>query len=317
MRRRKILIVVMVASVIATLAVAGCGSSTKSSGTSSGSSGGSASAMSASDVMAKAKQASAGITSVSFAGDLTVAVQADQAKVTDPTTKSLTAAPVKIHAEGSIGKPSDADLTASLSAGGQNLTMGVKATGSKVWVEFADKWYLVPPSQAKKVTGATGGSPDAALSKLGIDPTAWVGEQNVTTETLNGASVYHVVVKADPQKLMQDLTKALGASGSVSGQSATSLNMLKGLMDGVSITSAQTDYWIDAQTFYIVKGSMTGKMAFSGTLSGQGLQGADVTITFTADKFNQPVSVTPPSSALPFKQLQQGLGQLIPSGTGL
>jgi hypothetical protein len=271
--------------------------------------------------MAKAKTASATITGLTFSGDMTFAIKADAAKLSDPTTKAVASQPVKVHAEGGISKPGNADVTLSVAAGGQNLTMGAKATGNKAWVEFADQWYLVPPSQLKKVTSQTGGSPDQALSKLGIDPTTWTGSSTVTTEQLDGKSVYHVVTKADTQALMSDLVKALTTAA---GADATAGQLLqqngKQLQElEQSLKSAQAEYWIDSQTFYIVKGSVTANMTFTGDIAAQGLQGADVSVTYTASDFNQPVEVTPPPSALPFKQLQKNLGQLVPSvsGTGL
>ncbi len=319
MPTRKVLIVFVVAVLAAALIVAGCGGGSNSSTGSSPAA--SAASMTADQVMAKAKDAMNGVTSMSFTGDVTLTIKADTAKISDATTKALASQPIKVHAEGAIGKPANADLTASLAAGGQTLSVGLKATDNQAWVEFADKWYTVPPSQIKSVTEQAGGSPDKALSKLGIDPTSWTGESSVTTEQLGGATVYHVTTKADTQKVMSDLMKALNTPGLTSGQSGAVLKQLKSSKQvqelEKSLTAAQADYWVDAQTFYIVKASVTANMTFAGSLSSQGLQGATAAVIYTADNFNQTVTVEAPASPLPFSQLQQGLGQLIPSGTGL
>jgi hypothetical protein len=320
MPTRKVLIVFVVAVLAAALIIAGCGSKSSNSST-GGSPAASAASMTADEVMAKAKDAMNGVTSQSFTGDVTLTVKADTAKISDPTTKALASQPIKVHAEGAIGKPATADLTASLAAGGQTLNVGLKASGGKAWVEFADKWYTVPPSQIKNATDQTGGSPDKALSKLGIDPTSWTGESSVTTEQLGGATVYHVTTKADTQKVMSDLMKALNTPGLTGGQGGDVLKQLKSSKQlqelEKSLTAAQADYWVDAETFYIVKASVTANMTFAGSLSSEGLQGATAAVIYTADNFNQTVTVEAPASPLPFSQLQQGLGQLIPSGTGL
>jgi Family of unknown function (DUF6612) len=321
MPTRKVLIVFIVAVLAAALIIAGCGGSKSSNSSTGGSPAASAASMTADEVMAKAKDATNSVTSMSFTGDVTLTVKADTAKISDPTTKALASQPIKVHAEGAIGKPATADITASLAAGGQTLNVGLKATDNQAWVEFANKWYTIPPSQLKSVTKQTGGSPDKALSKLGIDPTTWTGQSSVTTEQLGGATVYHVTTKADTQKVMSDLMKALNTPGLTSGQSGAVLKQLKSSKQvqelEKSLTAAQADYWVDAQTFNIVKASITANMTFAGSLSSQGLQGATAAVIYTADNFNQTVTVEPPASPLPFSQLQQGLGQLIPSGTGL
>jgi hypothetical protein len=319
MPTRKVLMLFVVAVVVAAVIVAGCGSKSSSSSAASGAPAASAASMTADQVMAKAKDATNSVTSLSFTGDMTLTIKADTAKISDPTTKSLASQPIKVHAEGAMGKPADVDLTASLAGGGQTLSVGLKATDNQAWVEFANKWYTVPPSQIKSATKQTGGSPDKALSKLGIDPTSWTGQSSVTTEQLGGATVYHVTTKADTQKVMSDLLKALNTPGLASGQSGAVLKQLKGSKQvqelEKSLTAAQADYWVDAQTFYIVKASVTANMTFAGSLSAQGMQGATMAVIYSADNFNQTVTVEPPASPLPFSQLQQGLGQLVPSGT--
>jgi hypothetical protein len=322
---RRIFIILMVVMLAMALMVGACGKnalSPSSSGTSGG--GGQAATMSADDVMAKVTDSSSSIKSVSFVADLTLAVKADTAKLTDPQSKALVQSPIALHAEGSISKePQAADMSMTVDVAGQNLPVGIRFGDNKAWVQFQNKWYATPPDQVKSLQGKVTGTPEDTLAQFGIDPMSWSTERTVTMEQLDGKSVYHVVSQADPKKVVADIVKAMNQPGLTSGSSAATIDQLKKQNQAQikeledSLKAVTAEYWIDASSFYIVKGLVTANMVFSGQIKNQGLNGADLKVTYSADKFNEPVNVQAPPNALPFDQLSQALLGGMGSGSGL
>jgi len=329
---RKVLIVV-VAALLAVALVAGCGGSSSSSSTASTTpvAAVSAPSMSAQQVMLKASKATAGLTSASFTADVAVKMTGSGSS-SNSQTQALTQSPINVHAEGSAAKGEGAksavDATVTLSAGGQNMAAGIKVSGGKTWVELQDVWYAVPASKTKSAQKAAGASPEKTLGDLGIDPKAWSENATVAVEQLDGTTVYHVTAKADSKQVMADLMKALndpkllkaaGSQGATLKQLKTQNEaQLKSLQD--SLVSATAQYWVDADTFYVRKGSIDADLSFKGAVASQGLQSATLATTYTLGDFDQPVTVTPPASAKPFKDLMKGLFNYVPgasAGTGL
>ena len=325
MRRRFVILAAVLAA--GGLLVAGCGSSSPSGASSAAPPGGSAT-MSATQILGKVSPAMDAVKSCAFTGDFTVAVKADAAKLTDPQAQALTQSPINLHVEGKASDKSGgnkADVSMSVQAGGQNVAFGVKAQGNKVWLQFMGKWYAVPASKTKSVTGGSSSTADQSLTKLGIDPKTWVASNEVTgTEQLDGATVYHIVAKADPKQVTADLVKALNDPSlmKAAGSDAAMLEQLKSqnaqqLKDlEKSLTSATVEFWVDASSFYLRKGKLAATMTFTGDVASQGLKGATVDMTLALSAFNEPVTVTPPAHALPFKQLTNGLFNMVPSGLG-
>ena len=322
---RKVLIVV--AALLALALVAGCGgsSSGSSAATATPVSAVSAPAMSATQVMTKAAAATAGLKSASFTADVAVKVTGDGSSG-NSQTQALTQSPINVHAQGKAadgtGAKSAIDATMTVSAGGQNMALGVKVSGKQTWVELQDTWYAVPASKTKGVQKAAGAGPGKVMGDLGVDPKAWSKDATVAVEQLDGATVYHVTAKADSKQVMADVMKALndpkllkaaGSQGATLKQlKSQNAAQLKSLQD--SLVSATAQYWIDAQTFYVHKGSIDADLSFKGEVASQGLQSATLATTYTLGDFNEPVTVTPPASAKSFNDLMKGLFNLAPTG---
>lgn len=321
-------LVVAALALLVTAVSAGCGSSsTNGSGSGSGSSGGSS--PSAIEILKKAQAVTDKTKSGTFTADVTMTVKADPAKLTDPQSKAIAQGPITLHIEGKSGgsvSDPDVDMSMALQGGGQNLTFGFRTVDKKAWLQFMDKWYAVPPSKTKSVTSATGGGdPQKALTDLGIDPAAWASSSEVTgTEQLDGATVYHIVTKADTKQIMADVMKMLNdpALMKAAGSDASTLEQLKSqnskqlkeLED--SLTTASAEYWVDTASYYIRKAKLDAAMTFTGDIASQGLRGATFAVAVGLGGFGETVSVTPPAKALPFKQLTNGLFNMAPSGLG-
>ena len=210
----------------------------------------------------------------------------------------------------------------SADAGGQNIALGMKVDGASVWVELQDQWYEIPAEQSKGATDLFNGTPDQILANLGVDPMAWGEMQLAGTEEVDGAMCYHLTVAADPEKVAADVVAALNSEkvqGIAGSQSATVDELKKQNAEAIeqikkSLSSASADYWIDAETFYVRKGTIKAEMEFSDPKATQGLESASLSTSFTASGFNESVTVEPPADALPFDQLMNGLFDM--SGTG-
>jgi len=325
--------IIGVAALSAIVLLAGCGGSGGSSNASTTPVAAvSAPSLSAEQIMTKADKAMTGLSSASFRADVAVKMTGSGSS-SNAQAQALTQSPISIHAEGKAeGKSKVKALEASMTvrAGGQDLAMGAKVDGKKTWLQFQNQWYVVPPSKTKSVRSAGSGGVDKQLGALGIDPKAWLAGTTVSTEQLDGATVYHVVAKADTKRVMDDMMKAMNDPSllKAAGSDAATLSQLKNQNQAAlkslqnSLVSAKAEYWVDAQTFYIRKGSVDADMKFSGDISKQGLSAATLAVTYTLGDFDQPVTVTPPASAKPFSQLMKGLFNMAPTtglgtGTGL
>ena len=313
---RKVYVLALVAALAATaLIAAGCGSSSATSGSNT------AGGLTAAQIMAKSQQAMAKVTSASFVADATFKVSSTGSSA---QAMLLGQAPIVLHIAGKAGDKTagnGAAVAMALRAGGQNLTMGLKAVGKKTWVAFQGRWYVVPVGKTRGAVSA-GASPRTAVGSLGIDPQKWAKSSTVTTEQLNGATVYHVATTADTTQIMDDLVKALNdpALSKATGSGAAALNQLKSSGElktlEKSLTAASVEYWVDAKTFVVVKGKLDARLQFGGSSATQGVSGLGIDVTFALGNVGQPVKVIPPAHALPLKKLTNSLSGLT-SGAGI
>ena len=104
-----------------------------------------------------------------------------------------------------------AAVAMTLQAAGQNLALGLKAVQQEGLAPASRASGMSRPRARRR--SATERRPPApspiGRASLGIDPQKWAKSSTVTTEQLNGATVYHVVTTADTAKIMDDLVKAL------------------------------------------------------------------------------------------------------------
>ncbi len=314
---RKVHVMALAAAFLATVLVAaGCGGSSSAAGGSTTAGG-----MSAAQILAKSQQAMAKVTSASFAGQATLKVSSTGSSA---QAALLGQTPIVVRVAGKAGDKSAGNgvtMAMTLQAGGQNLALGLKADGARTWLGFQGKWYVVPKSKASGAKSAVA-SPSPIVGSLGIEPQKWAKTSTVTTEQLNGATVYHVATTADTARIMDDLVKALNnpALSGATGSGGAALNQLKrsGQLKTLekSLASASMQFWIDARTFLVVKGDVRAQLRFGGGSATQGVSGLGVDMAFTLGGFGQPVKVVPPAHALPLKKLTSGLSALS-AGTGI
>ena len=302
-------------------AVAGCGSSSTAS--SSTSPAATTATMSADQIVAQSEAKMKDVKSASFTGDMSLKVSGDPSKMTDPTTKALLSQGVSLHMEGkSQTQPTAADVKISLGLAGQTIDLSLLSKGTKSWVEYQGKWYVAPASTAS--AGGSTKSSSTSIGSLGIAPADWAASSTVNSEQVNGTTVYHITATADTAKVMSDLIKALNAPGLAksAGSGASALNQLKSSPQlkslEKSLASASVQYWIDASTFLVQKGTIDAKLKFGGATSASGVSGLGIDIGYSLSHFGEPVKVTPPKRALPLKSLTNGLSPLaLGAGVGV
>ena len=296
-------------------AVAGCGSSSTAS--SSTSPAATTATMSADQIVAQSEAKMKDVKSASFTGDMSLKVSGDPSKMTDPTTKALLSQGVSLHMEGkSQTQPTAADVKISLGLAGQTIDLSLLSKGTKSWVEYQGKWYAMDAKSAKSLStqAQTGAAPTEQLKSLGLNPSDWGTSYTlVGTESLAGTQVYHVKATADPQKLADALMKAAQDPNLAKKLGGTS--QLKQLEQGLNQDKAQAqqlkkslknvsvDYWIGVDDMLIHKASFNAALDTTGQKGMSGVNGMTMGMNLSMADFNQPVTVTPPASALPLKSL--------------
>ena len=332
--RKLLLSAIAVGLLAAALVVAGCGSSGTGSSTAKPTT---ANGMTVAQILAKSQRAMAKVSSLSFTGDATFKISSNG---TSASALLIGQQPILVHLSGKASgvagaagtsaadkagaaKARRADVTMTVKTGSQTVGLGLKTSGGHTWVDFQGVWYVVPPGKSGSAGSSAGAVKNAA--GLGIDPAKWAASSSVTTEQLDGVSVYHVVAKADTGKITSAVLKALSSSAfskaaSGAGAAGAELNLLQNdpaLLNALkkALASASVEEWIDAASFRVVKGTFDASLRFG---SGRSATGLGVRATLALSGYNQPVKVVPPIGAKPLKQLTNGLSGLSAgSGIGL
>ena len=333
MRRKSVSMWTVLALVLALilLAAAGCGGGKSSSNGSPGATT-VASGVSPDQVVKDSEAKKAQVKSASFIADMGLQVQGDASKMTDPTQKALLSQGLSLHVEGkSATDPMAADMKLSAGVAGQTLDFGMMAQGDQAWVEYQGQWYVLDKKSSKSLSGQAtiGAAPTEQLKSLGLDPSSWgTSYQIVGTEDLSGTQVYHVKATANPAKLAADLTTAMNDPSLLNrlGDKSTAKQLEQALAQNKkqveelkkSLTNVTVDYWIGVDDMLMRKAELTADLATKGQQGMTGIDGMTLKMSMTMADFDQPVTVTPPANALPFKKLMnQMFGGALGSGSGL
>jgi hypothetical protein len=318
---RGVIVLLVLALVLAAAVVTGCGGSDQAS-TSSPAATTAADGRSAEQIVKDSEAKMATVDSASFTADFALQVQGDTSKMTDPTAQALLSQGISLSAEGkSANDPTAADMTISVGIAGQTLEFGMKSQGKRSWVEYQGTWYALDRKNAKALDkqAQTGAAPTEQLKSMGVDPSTWgASYQLAGTEDLNGVQVYHVKAAADPTRLADSLAKAaedpslgekLGGAGGQLGQLSQGLTQNKQQAEALakSLKAATIDYWIGVDDAYMYKAQFGASMDTSGQKDMQGLSGLTMKGAVTMADFDQPVEVTPPADAKPFKEFMTQL----------
>lgn len=241
------------------------------------------------------------------------------------------------------GRLPASDFNVSLNATGTGGSVGILSTGTKGYVTFQGQSYQLPQADFQRLESSfsslssspAGSGSSGLLGKLGIQPLHWLADpQVVGDENVAGTTTTHIRATINVAALLNDfntfLEKAasVGVSGSASfphGISTASRKRVAG-----EIQRPTFDVWTGKADRTVRKLLIKMNLPVSGktsTLLG-GLRSAGIGLSLQYANLNQPQTITPPSTVLPYSQfqvklrafeqgLQNGLGSLSGgSGTG-
>ncbi len=214
------------------------------------------------------------------------------------------------------------DLTAKLqgSGGGQSVDFsgGITATKDQAFVTYQDQAYEIPSAlfsqfktayeaQASQAGGSTSGSSGTSiLSDLGIDPKTWLtNTTNEGTVDVNGTSAIHISGDADVPTILGDLSKIAQSVPNASTQFDPSQ-----ISQAASFVKNPTIDLYSGADDHLLRKLEVGLDITPPAGTSSGVTSAHVDLSISLSSVNETQTITAPSNAKPFSDLQQQLGGL-------
>ncbi len=212
------------------------------------------------------------------------------------------------------------DLTAKASGSGAGQSIdfegGVTATQDSAFVTYQNQAYEIPSAtfqqfksayeaQAKAAGSSSSSNGSSVLKDLGIDPSTWL--TNVTNEggaDVEGQPTIHISGDADVQKILTDLAKA---AQNVPGAAAQGLNPSQFQQVSSLIKDAHIDVYSGTDDNLLRKLAVTLDIQ-PPPAAASGVDDVKIDLSFTLSDVNNPQTISAPSDAKPFSDLQQQLG---------
>ena len=291
--------------VLASLAVAGCGSSA-----SSGSGN-------PNTLLSQTFTGTHKVTS----GDLNLTL------TIDPSGSSVLSGPITVSFGGPFqtrgaGKLPESNFTVSASALGQNVALGIISTGTAGYVTFQGASYQMPAATFQKLessfaqlTATPGaGSGSGTLGKLGIQPLHWLTNPTIVgTENVGGAQTTHIHAGVNVPALLTDLNTVLQKASSLGVSGASNLKSGIPAADRTKIASEvkhpSVDIWTGTSDKTIRRLTITLTLPVTGKTSSElgGLTSANIGLTMQYSDLNQPQTIKAPTTVRPFSEFQSKL----------
>jgi Family of unknown function (DUF6612) len=295
---------------------------------------GTAAPTTAQGILEKAMLSQESLTSGTGEFGLSVNVNADKSKL-PAGAEALLGQPIAVSGTFSGSEePKAAEASMNISVAGQSIPVAMKMVDDKAWIQFMGQWYEMPADMmGAGTTGTTEKAMDAAaimqaLTAAGVDPTTWltnltvVGEENV-----GGTPAYHLTATVDMNKIVTDAVKLMsdkniqGLMGSLGadmmGTTGTSLQMpsaqeLQTLQSelGQVFQNVTVDMWIAKDTYQLRQAELNASLVPPAGQDSQGINGITLNAKMSVAPATSPVTVTPPTDAKPFSDLENSLGAL-------
>lgn len=306
----------LMTAIVAVLAVAGCGSST--------SGGGSGNAQS---LLKQTFSGGHSVKSGVLGFDLAL----------KPAGSSTLATPIALTLNGPFqsrggGKLPQSDFTIGITALGRHGSLGVISTGTAGYVTLQGANYQLPQADFQKLAQSfssapsSGGSQDAGLAQLGIDPLHWLTNPSVIgTETVGGAGTTHIRAGVDVAALIGDLNAFLaktaknttGAAGSLPTQIPPATRQ----KIAAAVKNATVDVWTGKSDTTLRKLALNLNVPVTGRVSTElgGMTSAGIGLTVQYSKLNQPQSIPTPTGVRPYSEFTaklQSIGQALTGALG-
>jgi len=255
----------------------------------------------------------------------------------DPSGSSTLGGPITLRFGGPFqtrgaGKLPESNFTVSASALGRSLALGILSTGTSGYVTLQGTSYQMPQATFQKLESsfaqlATTGSTSqgsGTLGKLGIHPLKWLTHPtNLGTETVGGAQTTHIHAGINVPVLLNDLNTFIEKASSASGASAAS-KLKSGLSASTrqkiaaAIRNPSVDVWTGTSDKTVRRLTIGLTVPVTGSLSTQlgGVKSADIGLTMQYANLNQPQKITAPASVRPFSEFQTKVNAFIQSLQG-
>lgn len=213
------------------------------------------------------------------------------------------------------------DLELAATGSGQDFSAGAVSTGTKGYVTFQGKPYVVPAdvfAQFKqgfeRQQRQDKSRSNLDLGALGINPQNWLkNPKNEGSETVGGADTTHVSSDVNLDAMLTDVDDLLKRADKL-GLSRQQLQQLpKGLTSANrneikdSIKKARVDIWtgkddktlrrLDLQVSFVLPEKLKQQA--------QGVEGGDVKLTLAVSDVNQKQDIKPPANPRPWSELQK------------
>ena len=308
MHHRRTAVIGLVMIVLASLAVAACGSASSDSANPN-------------TLLTQTFTGTHKVTSGNL--DLTLTI--------DPSGSSVLSGPITLSFGGPFqtrgaGKLPESNFTLSATALGQNVALGSISTGTAGYVTFEGSSYRMPQATFQKLessfaqlTATPGaGSGSTTLGKLGIQPLHWLTNPTVVgTENVGGAQTTHIHAGVDTSALLTDLNTVLEKASSLGVSGASSLKSGIPAADRAKIASEvknpSVDIWTGTSDKTIRRLTLTLTLPVTGKTSSElgGLSSADIGLTVQYSDLNQPQTIKAPSTTRPFSEFQSKLSAFV------
>lgn len=318
----------LIAVLMVAVVTAGCGTATQSSAQAQ------PAPTTPEAILEQAMASSANVTSGTGDFNVSLSIDADKSKL-PPGAEAFLTQPITVSGTLAFSKdPQAAEATVNAAFGGQNIALGVKAVDDKAWLQLMGQWYELPSDmmQAAGGTGTTNQPLDMAgvmqaLTAAGIDPTKWLTGLRVAGEdSIDGTPAYHLTgtvdinqIMTDAIAMMQDETimgmvpsmgSAEGPTGSLPVPDQEQLQAVQTQLAAM-FKDFTVDMWIAKDTYQFRQMKMHAGIVPPAGEDAQGINGMELDASVSMAPTDAPVTVTPPTGAKPFSDLEKALGGLM------
>ena len=242
----------------------------------------------------------------------------------DPSGSSTLSGPITLSFGGPFqtrgaGKLPESNFTVSASALGRSLSLGIISTGTAGYVTLQGTSYRMPQATFQKLESsfaqltATPGasSKSGTLGKLGIQPLHWLTNPTVVgTENVGGAQTTHIHAGVNVNALLSDLNTVLAKASTLGVSGATALKAGIPAADrskiAAEIKNPSVDIWTGTSDKTIRRLTINLTLPVTGKTSTElgGVTSADLGLTMQYADLNQPQTIIAPKTVRPFSEFQ-------------
>jgi hypothetical protein len=298
------------ASVLASMAIAACGSS------SSTATGGASSGASAQSLLAQTFSSGHTVKSGVLAFTLTM----------NPSGSSTLSTPISLSLAGPFqsrgtGKLPASDFTIGISALGRHGSLGVVSTGTGGYVVLDGANYQLPASDFQRLessfsSAGSSGPNHGTLSGLGINPELWLKNPSIVgSETVGGADTTHIRAGVNITALLADLNTFLAKTAKSSGTTKIPSSIPPATQQKVAaaVKNASVDVWTGASDKTLRKLTLNLTLPVTGQISTLlgGLSSAGIGLSLQYSDLNQPQTIPAPTNVQPYSQFTAKLQSVV------